>query len=128
MRRHCGDTRLPDHYAAVPPNPCRRPRADHARSDGPIGRPFQPHRVGAFGNPTQRATESLLQPSRLGQDALEVCRSAGEPREGRVRISELARQVLAKKPQAINVKFLKQFPSYSDFVGKPETKTDGDGT
>jgi restriction system protein len=34
------------------------------------------------------------------------------PTRGRVRISDLGRKVLADRPQAINVKFLKHFPSY----------------
>jgi len=40
------------------------------------------------------------------------------PLRGRVRISDLGRQVLAEKPPAINVKFLKRFPAYCDFIGK----------
>ena len=40
------------------------------------------------------------------------------PVRGRVRISDLGRQVLAEKPPAINVKFLKRFPAYCDFIGK----------
>ncbi len=40
------------------------------------------------------------------------------PIRGRVRISDLGRQVLAEKPPAINMKFLKRFPAYCDFIGK----------
>jgi restriction system protein len=40
------------------------------------------------------------------------------PVRGRVRIADLGRQILAEKPPAINVKFLKRFPAYCDFVGK----------
>ncbi len=40
------------------------------------------------------------------------------PVRGRVRISDLGRNVLAEKPPAINVKFLKQYPAYCDFIGK----------
>ena len=50
------------------------------------------------------------------------------PARGRVRISELGRKVLAEKPRAINVKFLKRFPSYCEFIGKSESKAEGDGT
>jgi restriction system protein len=49
------------------------------------------------------------------------------PARGRVRISELGRKVLAEKPQAINVKFLKRFPSYCEFIGKSESKAEGEG-
>jgi restriction system protein len=42
------------------------------------------------------------------------------PARGRVRIGDLGRQVLAEKPQAINVKFLKRFPAYCEFIGKSE--------
>src|SRR6516165_8232290 len=34
------------------------------------------------------------------------------PVRGRVRISDLGRKVLAEKPSAINVKFLKRYPAY----------------
>ncbi len=40
------------------------------------------------------------------------------PVRGRVRISDLGRKVLAEKPPAINVKFLKRFPAYCEFLGK----------
>lgn len=50
------------------------------------------------------------------------------PARGRVRIAELGRKVLFEKPQAINVKFLKQFPSYCVFIGKSESTTEGEGT
>ena len=49
------------------------------------------------------------------------------PARGRVRISELGRKVLSEKPQAINVKFLKRFPSYCEFIGKSEPTTEGEG-
>jgi restriction system protein len=44
------------------------------------------------------------------------------PVRGRVRISDLGRQVLVEKPTAINVKFLKRFPAYCDFIGKSQPK------
>ncbi len=47
------------------------------------------------------------------------------PTRGRVRISPLGKQVLAEKPQAINVKFLKRFPAYCEFIGKSEGQGDG---
>src|SRR3954471_1023022 len=50
------------------------------------------------------------------------------PARGRVRISELGRKVLSEKPQAINVKFLKRFPSYCEFIGKAEPADDNVGT
>jgi restriction system protein len=46
------------------------------------------------------------------------------PTRGRVCISNLGRRVLAEKPQTINVKFLKRFPSYCDFIGKSQPKGD----
>jgi len=50
------------------------------------------------------------------------------PTRGRVRISELGRKVIAENPQVINVKFLKRFPSYCEFIGKSELKADAEGT
>jgi len=50
------------------------------------------------------------------------------PTRGRVCISDLGRKLLAEKPQAINVKFLKRFPSYCEFIGKSETKDDPGAT
>src|SRR5947209_10961584 len=50
------------------------------------------------------------------------------PARGRVRISELGRKVLSEKPQAINVKFLKRFPSYCEFIGKSEPADENVGT
>jgi len=50
------------------------------------------------------------------------------PARGRVRISELGRKVLSEKPQAINVKYLKRFPSYCEFIGKTEPAGEGEGT
>src|SRR3954471_7479333 len=50
------------------------------------------------------------------------------PTRGRVRISDLGRKVLAERPQAINVKFLKRFPSYCEFIGKSESKDDPGAT
>ncbi len=44
------------------------------------------------------------------------------PIRGRVRISDLGRKVLAERPQAINVRFLKRFPAYCEFVGKSQPK------
>jgi hypothetical protein len=49
------------------------------------------------------------------------------PTRGRVRISELGLKVLAEKPQLINVKFLKRFPSYCEFIGKSESKIEVGG-
>jgi restriction system protein len=49
------------------------------------------------------------------------------PARGRVRISELGHKVLAERPLAINVKFLKRFPSYCEFIGKSESKTENEG-
>jgi restriction system protein len=40
------------------------------------------------------------------------------PARGRVQISELGRQVLREKPESINVKLLKRFSSYRDFVSR----------
>jgi restriction system protein len=40
------------------------------------------------------------------------------PTRGRVRISDLGRSVLAESPPSINVRFLKRFPSYCDFIAK----------
>ncbi len=40
------------------------------------------------------------------------------PSRGLVRISDLGQKVLAQKPAVINVKFLKQFPTYLTFIGK----------
>ncbi len=45
------------------------------------------------------------------------------PNRGRVRISDQGRNVLANKPQAINIKFLRQFPSYCEFSGKTQSKS-----
>ncbi len=44
------------------------------------------------------------------------------PLRGRVRISDSGRKVLAKPPQAINIRFLRQFPSYCEFIGKAQPK------
>jgi len=44
------------------------------------------------------------------------------PVRGRVRISDLGRKILDEKPPAINIKFLKQFPAYCDFIGKSHPK------
>jgi restriction system protein len=44
------------------------------------------------------------------------------PTRGRVCIADLGRKVLGEKPQAINVRFLRQFPSYCEFVGKSEAR------
>lgn len=44
------------------------------------------------------------------------------PLRGRVRISDSGRKVLAKAPQAINIRFLRQFPSYCEFIGKAQPK------
>ena len=50
------------------------------------------------------------------------------PTRGRVRISGLGSQVLAEHPEAINIKFLKRFPAYREFIGKSEGKADGEET
>jgi restriction system protein len=50
------------------------------------------------------------------------------PIKGRVRISDVGRIVLAEKPQAINVKFLKRFPTYCEFIGKSASKDGSEGT
>src|SRR3954454_11496218 len=50
------------------------------------------------------------------------------PTRGRVLISDLGRKVLAERPQAINVKFLKRFPSYCEFIGKSEPADENVGT
>ena len=84
--------------------------------------------AGASGTPAQRAAEHLQQPGRLVQVAPEVCRPAGEPGEGAGPHLRTGRKVLAEKPQAINVKFLKRFPSYCEFIGKSESKAEGEGT
>ncbi len=44
------------------------------------------------------------------------------PIRGRVRISDSGRKILAKAPQAINIRFLRQFPSYCEFIGKAQPK------
>lgn len=44
------------------------------------------------------------------------------PLRGRVSISDSGRKVLAKAPQAINIRFLRQFPSYCEFIGKAKPK------
>jgi restriction system protein len=40
------------------------------------------------------------------------------PVRGRVRISDVGRKVLGEKPPTINVRFLKQYPAYCEFIGK----------
>jgi restriction system protein len=50
------------------------------------------------------------------------------PTRGRVCISNLGRMVLGEKPQTINVKFLKRFPSYCDFIGKAQPTGDPEET
>ncbi len=40
------------------------------------------------------------------------------PSRGPVRISDLGLKLLDQKPAVINVKFLKQYPSYLTFIGK----------
>ena len=47
------------------------------------------------------------------------------PVRGRVRISDLGRKVLAEKPPAINMRFLKQYPAYCDFIGKSAPHDEG---
>ena len=55
-------------------------------------------------------------------------KSAGllaSPTRGRVHISPLGRQVLTENPPALNVRYLKRFAPYREFVGKAEAKTAG---
>jgi restriction system protein len=49
------------------------------------------------------------------------------PTRGRVRISDPGRNVLTEKPQAINVRFLKRFPSDCEFIGKSGSKAGVEG-
>ena len=46
------------------------------------------------------------------------------PLRGRVHISAPGRKVLDEKPQMINMRFLKQFPGYRDFIAKSQPKED----
>jgi restriction system protein len=46
------------------------------------------------------------------------------PIRGRVRISDLGRKVLADKAPLINVRFLKQYPAYCEFIGKSAQTND----
>src|SRR5262249_8155174 len=39
---------------------------------------------------------------------------------GRIRLSDLGQKVLAKKPEAVNCRFLKQYPAYLKFIGQIE--------
>ena len=52
------------------------------------------------------------------------------PARGRVRISDLGRTVLAESPPSINVRFLKRFQSYCEFIAKsvptPDAEIAGD--
>jgi len=48
------------------------------------------------------------------------------PTRGRVRISDLGRKVLSERPQAINIKLLKRFPSYCEFIGKSQPKEEAE--
>jgi restriction system protein len=61
---------------------------------------------------------------------LKAARLLENPVRGRVRISDLGRKVLSDSPPAINMKFLKRYPAYCDFIGKsqPEVATDVTGT
>jgi Helicase conserved C-terminal domain len=63
-----------------------------------------------FGDANNRELAGLTGPAVLLEN----------PTRGRVRIAELGRQVLAERPQMINVKFLKRFPAYCEFIGKSE--------
>lgn len=58
-------------------------------------------------------------------------KSAGlidNPSRGKVRIAEAGLTVLAQKPELINCRFLKQFPSYLRFIGQsPEETATGEG-
>ena len=42
------------------------------------------------------------------------------PKRGMVRITDLGLKVLAQKPPIINIRFLKQYPSYQTFIGKSQ--------
>jgi restriction system protein len=44
------------------------------------------------------------------------------PSRGQVRISALGRQVLAEKPDRIDVRLLRRFPAYCEFVGKSQSE------
>ncbi|WP_435011396.1 restriction endonuclease [Tundrisphaera lichenicola] len=48
------------------------------------------------------------------------------PTRGRVRISDLGRQILAEQPKSINVKFLKRFTAYCEFIGKSQPKVESE--
>lgn len=50
------------------------------------------------------------------------------PSRGFVRLSALGRQILDQGPQLINCKFLKQYPSYREFIGKADGDEVIDGT
>ena len=43
------------------------------------------------------------------------------PTRGWVRLSDLGRKVLAKKPATVNCRFLRQFPPYLKFIGQSES-------
>src|SRR5271157_2622119 len=47
------------------------------------------------------------------------------PVRGRVRISDLGRRVLAENPPAINMRFLRQYPAYCDFIGMSAPHDEG---
>src|SRR3954453_10644917 len=42
------------------------------------------------------------------------------PTRGRIKLSDLGRQVLTRKPEAVNCRFLKQYPAYLKFIGQIE--------
>jgi len=50
------------------------------------------------------------------------------PSRGKVRIAEAGLKVLAQKPEQINCRFLKQFPSYLRFIGQGPEETSPDET
>ena len=46
------------------------------------------------------------------------------PKRGRVIIAEIGLKVLDEKPALINVKYLKRFPAYVEFIGKAQVEPD----
>jgi restriction system protein len=56
-------------------------------------------------------------------------KSAGlveSPSRGLVRLSPAGREVLARKPAAVNCRFLKQYPAYLKFIGQAEGDADAE--
>lgn len=50
------------------------------------------------------------------------------PSRGKVRLAEAGLKILAQKPEQINCRFLKQFPSYLRFIGQGPEETSPDET